>query len=264
MRKINNKLMNEMLNGELKNLLEYIKKDNELRLEVRTDGDAFVYYKKGKALGIKKLEVNKNYGYTGNTTLAKTNPKEYFEDIKISINTWLNKKSRNEFEAQQNIALFNQSIENKYIVLDMEYRFSQASINKENRVKGSTFDLLGLDIESKEIILFEVKTGLGANKGKSGTREHIDDFNTYFGKNSKHFNVFKDSLINDIKNIINDKGELGIFENITTPKDIDNYKIVQIFIFEPLKNESEKEVIKKEINGECKLLFVEKNNYKLK
>jgi len=263
MRKINKNLMNELLNGGLNDLLEYIKTDNELRFEVRTKGDAFVYYKKGKALDIKKLEVSEKYGNIPDTTLAKKNPKLYFKKIKNSINIWLEKKSRNEFETQQKIALNNQSVGNKYFIIDMEYRFSQVAIDSKDRLKGSTFDLLGLDIKSKKIILFEVKTGLGANKGKSGTKEHINDFNKYFGKNSKYSNLFKNNIIEDINNIINDKVKLGIFKNITVPTDINDYKIEQVFIFEPLNNESEKAIIKNEINDKCELLFVENNNYVL-
>ena len=45
MRKIGKKLMNRLLNGDLKPLLEYIKIDHELKLEVRRGNNAFIYYK---------------------------------------------------------------------------------------------------------------------------------------------------------------------------------------------------------------------------
>ena len=59
MRKIGKKLMNRLLNGDLKPLLEYIKIDHELKLEVRRGNNAFIYYKKGKALELKDLKVDK-------------------------------------------------------------------------------------------------------------------------------------------------------------------------------------------------------------
>ena len=57
MRKIDNKLIDKMIKGDLSPLLNYIKSDDELRIEVRRDGDAYVYYRKGKVLEIKTLKV---------------------------------------------------------------------------------------------------------------------------------------------------------------------------------------------------------------
>jgi hypothetical protein len=62
MRKISEKLINRLTSGDLQPLLEEIKRDTELRLEVRRKGEAFVYYKKGKALEIGTLKVDKKYG----------------------------------------------------------------------------------------------------------------------------------------------------------------------------------------------------------
>ncbi len=65
--KIDDKLIERLTNGDLLPLLNYIKSDNELRLEVRhKNGDAFVYYRKGKALEIKKLKVDLKYGNVPN------------------------------------------------------------------------------------------------------------------------------------------------------------------------------------------------------
>jgi len=57
-----------------------------------------------------------------------SNPSEYFENIKKSINKWLENKPRPEFYTQQNIAKSNQSLSDKYVVLDMEYAFEQNQI----------------------------------------------------------------------------------------------------------------------------------------
>jgi len=73
MRKIDNKLIDRMTKGDLLPLLDYIKSDNELLIEVRRDGDAFVYYRKGKALEIKELKVDLKYGNVPSTNLAISN-----------------------------------------------------------------------------------------------------------------------------------------------------------------------------------------------
>lgn len=88
MRKMKESLMERLTNGELSNLLNYIKKDHQLRLEVRTKDEAFVYYRKGKALEIGKFKVDRKYGNVSDTKLAASNPEEYFKKIKEAIDTY--------------------------------------------------------------------------------------------------------------------------------------------------------------------------------
>ncbi len=261
MRKIGKKLMNRLLNGDLKPLLEYIKIDHELKLEVRRGNNAFIYYKKGKALELKDLKVDKKYGDTPDTKLAVTEPKKYFTLMKETIDTWLDKnKARDEFDTQQKIAQQNQSIYDKYIILDMEYRFEQNKIQKEKRVKGATFDLLGLDLKNKKIVFFELKKGMGATKGNSGVEDHIEDFETHF--NGKHRDLFVTNLIQDIKNIIEDKSTLGILKNIASPNDLDKFEIEFVFLFHP-NNNKEIELLQSLLGSRYELILIDDDNYKL-
>ena len=262
MRKIDDKLIERLTKGDLLPLLNYIKSDNELRLEVRQNGDAFVYYRKGKALEIKKLKVDTKYGNVPNTELAVSNPKEYFKLIKESIDNWLeSKKQRAEFDSQQNIAISNQNESDKYIILDMEYAFEQNQIEKNSRVKRGVFDLLGIDKETSRIVFFEVKKGMGATKGKSGIEEHICDFEKHlFGENAK---IFRTNLIKDIKNIINDKTTLGILNNFIYSDTIEKQDPELIFVFHP-DNNSQIQRFSNELKNRHKLILVNQNNYKLK
>jgi len=261
MRKISPKLLDRLTNGDLLPLLNYIKSDPELRLEVRQKGDAFVCYRKGKALEIKNLKVDPKYGNIPDTQLTITNPKEYFIQIKISIDNWLlTNKKRGEFDTQQNIARYNQDIRDKYIILDMEYAFEQNQIAKINQEKRAVFDLLGIDKEKNKIVFFEVKKGMGATKGKSGIEEHINDFKTnLFGKNSK---LFRTNLYIDIKNIIENKKELGILDNFDYSDDFEKQDPELVFVFHPDYN-YQIENFSKELNNRYKLIVVEKDNYKL-
>jgi protein subunit release factor A len=173
-RKINKKLVKELTGGDLEILLKYIKSHPELRLEVRTDGKAFVYYRKGKALEIGLRSFNVDEEYVKNTRfqlpdakLAKTKPEEYFSRIKEIIDKWVvNIKKRSEFDTQQNIARDNQDKDYKYIIIDMEYNFSQAEIEKEKRKKRAGFDLLGIERKTNKIVFFEVKKGGGCFERK--------------------------------------------------------------------------------------------------
>jgi len=261
MRKISEKLIDRLTKGDLLHLLNYIKSDNELRLEVRQNGDAFIYYRKGKALEIKKLKVDKKYGNVPNTELAVTNPKEYFKLIKESIDNWLeSKKQRAEFDTQQNIAISNQDESDKYIILDMEYAFEQNQIEKNSRVKRGVFDLLGIDKETSRIVFFEVKKGMGATKGKSGIEEHICDFEKHlFGENAK---TFRTNLIKDIKNIINDKTTLGILNNFIYSDTFEKQDPELVFVFHP-DNNSQIQQFSNELKKRHKLILVYHNNFKL-
>ncbi len=261
MRKIDNKFIDRMTKGDLLPLLNYIKSDDELRLEVRQKGDAFVYYRKGKALEIKKLKVDPKYGNVPPTKLAVTNPKEYFKQIKQSIDNWLNdNKQRAEFDTQQNIAKFNQDNISRYVILDMEYAFEQNQIEKKDREKRGVFDLLGIERETNKIVFFEVKKGMGATKGKSGIDEHISDFENYlFGKNSDTFRL---NLIQDVKNIIDDKTELGILIGLNFSDSYSQQAPELVFVFHP-DNDSQIQNFSKELGNRHKLIVVNDSNYKL-
>lgn len=262
MRKISDDLIDRLTKGDLLPLLDYIKSDNELRLEVRQKGDAYVYYRKGKALEIKKLKVDEKYGEVPDTKLAVSNPSEYFRLIKKSIDKWLdNKKQRGEFDTQQNISKLNQDKEDKYIVLDMEYAFEQNQIEKDDREKRCVFDLLGIDRETGRIVFFEVKKGMGATKGKSGIEEHINDFKKYLiGKNAE---ANRKNLIKDINNIIEDKTKLGILKDITFSDVNENLQPEFVFVFHP-DNDSQIKRFSEELNNRHKLIVVSEKNYKLK
>ena len=261
MRKINEALIERMLYGDLQPLLRYIKTDNELRLEVRQKGEAFVYYRKGKALEIGGLKVDSKYGRIPDTSIAVSDPPLFFKEIKKIIDNWLNnKKRRAEFDTQQKIAQSNQGKDDKYLILDMEYAFEQKKIEKEYREKRAVFDLLGIERKTNKIIFFEVKKGMNATKGKSGIDEHISDFSKYIhGKNAKYF---RDNLIKDIKNIIEDKIKLGLIYDFDTPDNLVKYSPELVFIFHP-DNNSQIEAFEKELQNRHKLIIVNNDNYQL-
>lgn len=261
MRKIKDNLIERMTKGDLLPLLNYIKTDNELRLEVRQNGEAFVYYRKGKALEIGSLKVDKKYGKVPSTKLAVCNPAEYFRLIKKSIDNWLSsKKERAEFDTQQNIAKCNQDKKDKYIILDMEYAFGQTQIEKDKREKRGVFDLLGIERTTNTIIFFEVKKGMGATKGRSGIEEHINDFKKYLY--DRHSKYFRTNLIKDIKNIVEDKRKLGLLNNYELPESLGQSDPELVFVFHP-ENNSQITDFTRELKNRHKLIIVNNIDYKL-
>lgn len=223
-RKLSQEHIDAYLNGIFKNLFRAIKEDPELSLEIRRNNEAMVYYRKGKILttGIKrnkffirildkKYYKDKNAPTTNIEDLDKIRPiksiKQYFKEAKKLVYEY---KIGREFETQQNITLGNSSFNNRYLVVDMEWQFSQAGINSEEQITKTRIDLIMVDTKPNaeglnDIYLAELKVGIGAKDGKSGILDHINK--TYeIINNDRACN----DLIEDVKNIINQKEELGL------------------------------------------------------
>lgn len=276
-RKIHEKLIERMTYGDLAPLLYTIKtEERKLRLEVRQAGKAFVYYKKCKVLDLGLSSYNIDEKYFENNQKPTdiknqviNNPELYFKEILSVVDIWLLKHPKSEFQAQQNIAFINQEKENKYIILDMEYNFSQSEIEKNRRVKKAGFDLLGIERQTGKIVFFEVKKGLKALRDPAGIRSHIIDFEEcLYGRNK---DKFRENLIADIKNIVNDKKKLGLINNFELPDTLSIVDIDLIFVFQPLLV-SDKDVYSKIYEDEhrkskslrkFKTIYVSESNYKL-
>ena len=218
--------------GVLNKLFETIKEDPELSFEIRQNNEAMVYYRKDKILTIKlddkgKLTITKlsdGYYKGGEKTLSqyfdeehikhnlicKTEMRAYFKEAKKLVYVL---KPGAEFNIQQNIALGNHSLtdRNRYLVVDMEWQYSQSGIQKPHLPK-TRIDLIIVDLEKNhdgynDIYLAELKLGLGATKGDSGTIGHVN-------KTSEIINSQRacDSLFEDVDSIIKQKIELGLIE----------------------------------------------------
>lgn len=275
-RKINNKLIEKLKESSLKQLLDYLKKEQKrLKLEVRRQGKFNVYYKKCKVLevGLRTYSMDKKYFAAGEAPqdIAKTvetDPKSYFDKVCVAVDVWLEKHPHDEFETQQAIAYHNQQKDDRYIILDMEYQFPQNNIEKEKRLKRATFDLLGIDTTTHNAVLFEVKRGLNSLRGKAGIARHIDDFEKHF--NGVHTGKLLGILSENIVNIVKDKKELGLLD-YTLPSDFSVNKVEFIFIFEPDNNtdiEQYNHIFDRENTSAHKnhyrTIFVSKEDYKLK
>lgn len=230
MRAITKEHLEAYKTGCLKKLFHVIKEDPELSFEIRKDNTVMVYYRKGKILTVNYTDAN-NYTITGlhknyyknceiqmdffhagkcAYTLNHTNilRDEYFKNAKKFIHSY---KVGLEFSIQQNIALGNRNFNKRFLVVDMEWQFSQSAIDENDRVGKTRVDLIIVDTKANnsgenDIYLAELKVGTGATDGKSGVIDHIHKTKMLVD-NEKACSDLK----NDIENIITQKSQLGLF-----------------------------------------------------
>lgn len=227
--------LDEYKDGRFKKLLSAIKEDPELSFEVRLDNEVMVYYHKDKILttsfkrdknpanpaklAVKILDSKYYAPSTGRKAPSvdmqdKKNWdvvslwRKYFSEAKSLVYFY---KKGAEFSVQQNIALGNQSYDNRFLAVDMEWAFAQSDIDIKDRIPRTRIDLVLVDTIPNEqglndIYLAELKVGTVATEGTSGTIDHVE-------KTFKLINTEKacQDLKEDVTNIINVKSELGIY-----------------------------------------------------
>lgn len=211
--------------GVFEKLYFVITEDPELSFEIRLSDEVKVYFRKKLILTttIKNgrpevMILNESY-YKNKTKpsvdLSDINNikrkdliKKYFAEAKMLLyqyNVGL------EFEIQQKIALGNHSFNGKYLVVDMEWRFAQGSIDNDHRLKNNTaIDLVIVDTKVNaagynDIYLAEVKVSLGAAEGKSGIIDHVEKTNAIICNE-----MARKALKEDVKTIISEKEQLGL------------------------------------------------------
>ena len=228
MRKITDEHIKAYQSGVLKKSFNVIKEDPELSFEIRKDNEVMVYCRKGKILTIKYNNednytvkpLDKQYYKDSESpsvsfdtdflpeTLKHTGElRKYFKQAKILIHKH---KMGLEFGVQQNIALGNRSFDKRFLVVDMEWQFSQETVREEDRVGKTRIDLIVIDTQPNEvgtndIYLAELKVGTEATDGKSGIIDHIRKTNDITNKQE----VCND-LKCDVENVIDIKSKLGL------------------------------------------------------
>ena len=180
-----------------------------------------VYYNKKKILTIKKgLKIeplsakyyDPGHGPTVDISDSKNwkNKKAIDRYLKEAKLIAYKKDMKREFQLQQSISLGNRDCEGRFLVVDMEWQFSQENIANEDRIKITRPDLIVVDLKpnskgENDIYLTEVKLGTAALEGNSGLQGHV---------NSSHeivsFKPACEALKDDIISIITQKHELGI------------------------------------------------------
>lgn len=242
MRKLNETFLKNLETGELSALLKCIKADTELDLQIR-DNYVNIYYKGGNILKIspRSFYFDKMYFNDYNTIKSseakkdkvllhqykekcknlkkhiKSQPKEYFRQAKEIMDKWdialKDVVRHNEKKAQQQIAIANKN-DTDYVVLDLEYSVSR---NSDFFYTGSLdkaiprFDIIA--IHNGQLVVIELKKGLGATGGLSGIKPHIDCFNNSIGKDTTHL------FVKEMKELLEQKKRIGILDKSLTIRD---------------------------------------------
>ena len=133
-------------------------------------------------------------------------------------------------------------INNDYLVIDMEYQYKQSDIAKDERLPFTRIDLLAIEKESKDIILFELKQGIKALNGKSGVEEHVQKSKTLIeDEKCAH------AILEDVRTIVEQKVELKLLpeEAKNYIKENANIKPMFIFVYSDEKEKEEYDAIPK-------------------
>ncbi|MDP8211091.1 MAG: hypothetical protein RAO94_08960 [Candidatus Stygibacter australis] len=224
-RGLSKKFMDELLSGTLKELLEFVQRDDTLDLEIRRE-EVHIYYRGGKILGLKP----KKTGYTltfdnkylkaltsnskiteGMLNYSRENHEweKYFAYTKCVIDMYFNIKGRYEREFQQVVARVNNyskiSNSTDYFIIDIEYANGA----------GARFDIVALEWvattssrkkpDNCRLVVFEMKYGDGALTKKAGIEDHLRKFEKFIINKSK-VSSFKTEMLHVFKQ----KRELGL------------------------------------------------------
>lgn len=262
MRVLNKKFILDLKSGELKDLLQAVKQDDTLCLEIR-ENYINIYYRGGNMLrviqrGIKYILVF-DFNYCKHkTTLSKYEIRlqrnktvcdwiDSIPYIKAEMDLWFYEHPKLEREYQQVILRDNN---NSNIAGDTDYFI--ADIEYANSEYGCRFDLLGIkwistqtarkNIELPSLAVMELKYGDNALDGTSGIRKHFSDIYGFFSNDATREAIYKDA-----EAMFNQKIVLGLIQGtkkqIQICRDIKpeyiiifaNHKPVKTILFRELK-----------------------------
>lgn len=212
----------DLLKGKL---LEYVKRDNTLDIEIR-ENYINIYYRGGNALkvteiGDKRFDYHFDREYLKVATFlseeiinaykTKLDWNNYFPMVKQAMDFYFTKYSKEEREYQQLMVRENNysSTANAtdYFIVDIEY---------DNR-KNARFDIVAVEWKSDasirklkngykpKLVVIEMKYGDGAFRGSAGISKHITDFNI-FSANPQTVEEFKEEMLDAFRQ----KRQLGL------------------------------------------------------
>ncbi len=238
--KVNSRILNQnffddLLKGQLENLLLTVKGDNTLDLQIRHN-QIHVYYRGGKILDVKPkgaqdytFKFDENYFHVSNIHDKKLVNRllnysipdfpAFFRVAKHSIDVFLSSKNSEEREFQQLIARTNNysSVANStdYFIVDIEYA-----------KQGSRFDLVALNWPSESsqrkltkgykprLMIIEMKYGEGAIGGKAGLTKHHQDLESFI-----HNSPLKQDFIREMEDLFLQKLQLGLIPCLKRKKE---------------------------------------------
>jgi len=273
-RKINDTFLDELAKNSLKPILDYVKYDDTLDMELRGDS-VIIYYRGGKILEIKEeayefIGLDKDYLLESKSIEAPslTTFEDYFPKAKHVIDYYVVKKRNHlwEKEIQQRIVQENNysqnSLSTDYFIIDIEYQdIGRADIVALQWI--STTPARKLQNNYKPIItLFEVKQGKDSISGSSGIQKHYNDFQKFIANPAK-----VENFISDMAAVFQQKRELGLIRNMETYKLLTKTDISPDieFVFLLANYDSDSTTLKNELKeiGDCNFICANPMGYGL-
>jgi hypothetical protein len=233
--------MKDLKDGFLAPILERVKSDHTLCLEIRKDY-LNVYYRGGSLLELHKSGLrykaifNKKY-FVNEDDRKRSHFPGYFEEekdviawssmvpvLKHAMDTHPSGKKMSEREAQQLVVRDNNfgpmSNQTDYYICDIEYNIGQKSGGKQ-------FDLIAIHWPSntsrqalrsesqstfpeQQLVIIEMKYGDGALTDVSGIHSHIKDVNAYLEAPKNGVSENLKTLKNEMRQVFEQKRNLGL------------------------------------------------------
>ena len=223
----NTAFLSELKSGSLKPLVDLIKSNDDLVLQIR-DNYFNVYYKGGnvaKVTSPKSVEFDENYFRAHSEKSDEDwddikNKRQdaidlfkkglfgkYIDTVKSAMETYwhdiLKDKGVAEKMAQHQICILN-NFQADYTVIDLEYQVSTESEckyrgnrrTKKGNLPSPRFDIVAIRNSGHRLCIIELKKGTKALKDPSGVQEHAESFANTIGYNKKTKLAFVDEMNN--------------------------------------------------------------------
>ncbi|MBE0451962.1 MAG: hypothetical protein IBX70_14135 [Clostridia bacterium] len=245
MRRLSDKFINDLLNGELSFFLNEANTNPNICLEIR-NGYINLYYKGGNALKITESKSGYSFHFDSKYCKNKVVETDYsfyealnkrdanafevvFPNILSEMDSWFEVHKKTERDFQQKLVKSN--TENLSIV-DIEYA------GRKSNGKQFRLDMLG--IYKDKLIIFENKFGNGAISGASGICKHYNDIVDIISDQG-----IKTEMIRTVQSIIDQKNKLGYIKGSSSKVVIKDIEIWFLFVnykvnSKALKNEINK------------------------
>lgn len=233
----NQNKLDSLMTGNLNKMLEVIKLDNELDIQIR-ENYLNIYYKGGNIARINSensIELDKFYFYLGDKPkieiqedknivdeltklrdqligkFKKLNYSEFFCEAKIVMDKWFTKHPKPERMEQHELSIKNQYGKSDYTIIDLEYQVSTLSDfactcipTGKDKPKNPRFDIIAINKQGK-LCVIELKKGTKALENSSGMKDHWDCYQQSIGRNHLAF-------MNEMKNVLEQKQAFNLID----------------------------------------------------
>jgi len=233
----NVKFADSLMNGNLRQMLTVINKDNDLDVQIRKNY-LNIYYKGGNIAKVnseKSVEFDEFYFYLDMKTIPKKDLREdqiegirsqrdlliskfkagkyedYFVNAKEVMDNWFKVIPKPERHEQHQLAIENQYNKSDYTIVDIEYEvsilcdFACSYIpDKKDNPKKPKFDIIAINKHGK-LCVIELKKGIGALSNSSGLKEHWDCYQQSIGRNHQPF-------ISEMKKLLKQKQDFNLID----------------------------------------------------